>query len=91
MTKSELIKHLALKHALTQNQVNSILNDYADCLKADLIEQKVAVLHGIGRIKLVERAARLGRNPKTGESFTIAAANVVRIAASKDLKALVNE
>ncbi|EMD0638882.1 HU family DNA-binding protein [Salmonella enterica] len=86
MTKAELIQSLSVRTGLTLAQVKAVVDGYADHLKADLLTNGLAVVHGIGRLKVTPRAARLGRNPKTGESFNIAATNVVRLTVSKELK-----
>ncbi|EAW2493103.1 TPA: HU family DNA-binding protein [Escherichia coli] len=90
MTKSELISAIAGEFNVSKAIAGKIIDAYADHLKTDLQESGVAVVHGIGRLKLVERAPRLGRNPKTGEEITIPAAKVVKLSVSKELKDAVN-
>ncbi|ECZ5235238.1 HU family DNA-binding protein [Salmonella enterica subsp. enterica serovar Enteritidis] len=91
MTKSELIAAIAGEFEVSKAVAGKIIDAYASHLKADLRESGVAVIHGIGRLKLVERAPRLGRNPKTGEEITIPATNVVKLTVAKELKEEVNE
>ena len=90
MTKSELIQTLAAKNNLAQAQVKAIIDGYSEAIRADLVLNGLAVVHGIGRLKVAARAARLGRNPQTGETFNIPATNTVKLTVTKDLKELVH-
>lgn len=89
MTKAELISALAAKFDITQVKALGLVDAYAEHLKADLLASGTAVVHGIGRLKLAERAQRTGRNPKTGEPIIIEAARIVRLNVAKELKELV--
>jgi DNA-binding protein HU-beta len=91
MTKSEVVQILASRHALTLAQANSIINDLSDLLIQDIETNGEAVVHGIGKIKLVERAARLGRNPKDGTVINIPATKSLKFLTTKALKERINE
>ena len=91
MTKAELIKILADEHKLTQVEANAIVGTYTNLLLNTLMAEGEVALYGIGRLKITERAERLGRNPSTGEPIKIAAAKVVKLVVTKDLKEAVNQ
>ena len=91
MNKTQLIEAVALKADIKKKEaeaaVNALTAVVADALKAgDKIQ-----LVGFGTFEVKERAAREGRNPKTGESMTIAASKVPAFTAGKALKDAVNK
>lgn len=90
MTKNELIARVAENAGMTKNVVEkayySIFNEIAS---AFVDGEKVAV-PGFGIFEVKERAARTGRNPRTGEAIQIAASKYVGFKTSKILKDLIN-
>lgn len=86
VTKKELTALVAKKANLTnkasKEAVKVLLNSIRDSLKRG---EKV-VLTGFGTFKLRERKAKKGRNPKTGETITIAARKVAGFTPGKSLK-----
>lgn len=86
MTKRDLIEIVAKKANLTnkaaRESVDSIINSIRDALKRG---EKV-VLTGFGTFSVRKRAARPGRNPKTGEKITIAARKAPAFTPGKTLK-----
>lgn len=90
MNKSEMAKRLASKTELTQAEsaevlemiFNPVFGIIADQLQAG---DKVSI-GGFGTFEARQRAARSGRNPRTGESITIAAKNYPAFKAAKSLK-----
>lgn len=90
MNKSEMAKSLANKSGLTQAMsaevlemiFNPVFGIIADRLQAG---DKVSI-GGFGTFEARQRAARSGRNPRTGESITIAAKNYPAFKAAKSLK-----
>ena len=90
MNKSEMAKRLASKSGLTQALsaevlemiFNPVFGIIADQLQAG---DKVSI-GGFGTFETRQRAARTGRNPRTGESITIAAKNYPAFKAAKSLK-----
>lgn len=85
MNKTELINAIAAKAGLTKADAAKALaattEAIADALKAN---DKVAIL-GFGTFAPSERPAREGRNPRTGETVTIAAKKVVKFKAGSEL------
>lgn len=86
MTKHELIVALSHNHNITRDKANAILADVINFQLHDLLENGEVVLHGLGKLKIAERAARLGRNPKTGETIHIPAQKSVKFQITKTLK-----
>lgn len=86
MNKKELIVSVAAKSGLTQKDAGKALEGLtlaiADALKAG---EKLAI-PGLGTFEVRERAARTGRNPRTGEEVTIAAKRYPAFKAGKALK-----
>lgn len=86
LTKKDLIELVAKKANLTnkaaRDSVSTMLNSIRDSLKRG---EKV-VLTGFGTFSVRSRAARPGRNPKTGERITIAARKAPGFTPGKTLK-----
>lgn len=90
MNKSELIKHIASTASLTQAQATAALNAFESGVTKALAAGDDVALIGFGTFSVKERAARTGRNPKTGEEIQIAAAKAPTFKAGKGLKDAVN-
>ena len=90
MNKTDLVNVVAAEAELSKKAaeaaVNATLDAIANALKAG---DKVQLI-GFGTFEVKEVAAREGRNPKTGETITIAAAKKPTFSASKVLKDQVN-
>jgi len=71
MTKSQIAAAVAEKAGLTKKQATEILEGIAQLAYKNA--KNTFTLPGIGKLVLVNRAARLGRNPKTGETIQIPA------------------
>ena len=91
MNQSELIAKVASISGETRKVVESVLKTTADVIAAELVEGCEVPLPGLGKIGVKQRAARPGRNPKTGEEITIAARNAPHFSASKAFKDAVNQ
>ena len=84
MTKTQTIAALAEKTELGKAQVAQFLEELA---KLAYIEAKDGfTLPGIGKLVLVNRKARMGRNPATGEQIHIPAKTVVKFRVAKACK-----
>ena len=90
MNKSELIKHIATTASITQDQADMALQAFMATVTEQLKTGGEVALVGFGTFKVTERAERTGRNPKTGEAITIAAAKVPTFKSGKGLKEAVN-
>jgi DNA-binding protein HU-beta len=84
MTKTQTIAALAEKSGLPKAQVAQLLDDMATMA---YVEAKDGfILPGIGKLVLVNRKARMGRNPATGEPISIPAKTVVKFRVAKACK-----
>lgn len=90
MNKSELIKHISSTASLTQAQATAALNAVESGVTKALAAGEDVALIGFGTFSVKERAARTGRNPKTGEEIQIAATKAPTFKAGKGLKEAVN-
>ncbi|WP_130865927.1 HU family DNA-binding protein [Acidipropionibacterium timonense] len=91
MTKSELIKAIAKKASLTEAQTNEAVKGLTDVITEALAQGDKIQLPGLFTAEVVERPARNGRNPRTGEAMEIPAHKAVKISASSTLKKAVSE
>ena len=91
MNKAELIAAMAAKADLTKKDSESALNAFIDTVSESLKKGDKVGLVGFGTFEVVERPAREGRNPKTGESMKIAASKAPKFKAGKALKDVVNK
>ncbi|MFU8924928.1 HU family DNA-binding protein [Acinetobacter puyangensis] len=90
MNRSELIKHITTTSGLTQVQAINALDAFIKGVEDTLANGGEVALVGFGTFSVKDRAARTGRNPKTGEEIQIAAAKVPSFKAGKALKEAVN-
>ncbi|ELP6119188.1 TPA: HU family DNA-binding protein [Vibrio vulnificus] len=86
MNKQQLIDQIAAKADLSKTQAKAALEATLDSLTDALKEGEQVQLIGFGTFKVNHRAARTGRNPKTGEEIQIAAAKVPAFVSGKALK-----
>ena len=90
MTKAEFVEKLFTKANLaSKSQAETVLESTIDTITEALMDGDSVVFTGFGSFKVVERAARKGRNPRTGEEIEIAATKVVKFTAGKTLKEVV--
>jgi DNA-binding protein HU-beta len=90
MTKAELIANVASETGLTKREAEKAVVAVFDSITAALTEGDKIQLIGFGTFEVKERAARTGRNPKTGEEIKIAASKTPSFKAGKGLKDAVN-
>ncbi len=87
MTKAELIAQIFEKSGLASKaQTEKALNAMVETLSEALAKGDAVNLAGFGTFKISERAARKGRNPRTGMEIEIAASKTVRFVPCKALK-----
>ena len=86
MTQTQLVRALA-EHGEVNNKVaRTILDGLAAMAITEVKKNGVFVLPGIGRLVRVDRKARTGRNPATGETIKIPAKKVVKFRVAKAAK-----
>jgi DNA-binding protein HU-beta len=86
MTQTQLVRELATKCELNNKQAREFLDTLAVMAIAEVKKNGLFVLPGIGRLVRVDRKARVGRNPATGESIKIPAKKVVKFRVAKAAK-----
>lgn len=84
MTKSQLTAHLAEVSGISKKQAGVVLQELAD--QAVKQAKYGFTIPGIGKLVLVQRKARDGRNPQTGEKIRIPAKKVVKFRVAKACK-----
>ena len=82
----QLAGALAEKHEISQKAANLILEDTIGLITKHLKKGARIRLNGLGILVVRKRAARMGRNPATGEAIKIKASKKVAFRASKELK-----
>ena len=90
MNKSELIEAVAKTAGISKATAGDALDATLAAIKAALKKEQSVTLVGFGTFKVGKRAARTGRNPRTGEAIKIKAAKVPKFSAGKALKDAVN-
>jgi DNA-binding protein HU-beta len=90
MNKVELVDAMAADAGLTKKDAEAALKAFTNSVSKAMAKGESVQLIGFGTFEVGERAERQGRNPKTGETITIAAAKTAKFKAGKALKDLVN-
>ncbi len=91
MNKSELIDAIAEHAELSKAAAGRALDGALDAVKEALQKGDMVTLVGFGTFYVGKRAARNGRNPRTGKTIKIAAASLPKFRAGKSLKEAVQE
>ncbi|MBF0426470.1 MAG: HU family DNA-binding protein [Magnetococcales bacterium] len=86
MNKTDLIDHVAKKAELTKVQAAAAVDAVVGAITGSLKSGEGVSLIGFGTFSVSERAARTGRNPRTGKEIQIAAARLPRFRPGKGLK-----
>jgi DNA-binding protein HU-beta len=84
MTMSQLVTKLAEKASITKKAAGEILGFIAETAYKEA--KNTFTLPGLGKLVLVQRKARMGRNPATGEAIKIKAKKVVKFRVAKAAK-----
>ncbi len=91
MTKSELIQRLADANPhLYQRDVERIVTTIFDEITAALANGDRVELRGFGAFSVKQRGSRVGRNPRTGESVSVAAKHIPYFKTGKQLREKLN-
>ena len=91
MNKAELVAALAAKTGETKKGAEAFVNAFVETVAETLVKGDKVPLVGFGTFAVSKRAAREGRNPRTGETVKIAARNAVTFKAGTALKVAVNK
>ena len=90
MNKSELIEHIARQSDISKAAATRALEAFIGGVKSSLKKGNSVSLVGFGTFAVNKRAARSGRNPRTGAAIKIKAAQVPKFRPGKALKDAVN-
>ena len=82
----QIAAELAEKNDMTKKQANEVMHDFVALVTKNLKKGVRVRLNGIGILQVRKRAARMGRNPATGEAIKIKASKKVAFRVAKDLK-----
>jgi len=87
ISRSDLVAAHAEKSGTTKTVADSVLSSFTDVLLEAVAKGDKVSIPGILSVERVERAARTGRNPSTGETIEIPAGFGVKVSAGSKLKA----
>ena len=90
MNRVELIAAMAEKAELSKKDAEKALKAFTEVVAEELTKGEKIQLVGFGTFEVSERAAREGRNPRSGETMTIAASKAPKFKAGKALKDAIN-
>ena len=86
MTKTQLVAFMAEQVEITKKQAALFLESLAELAVKEAKKNGVFVVPGLGRLKKVQRKARTGRNPQTGEAIKIKAKTTAKFYVAKAVK-----
>ena len=86
ITKADIVDYLNNELGLNKSECKILVEDFFDEIKNSLINNEEVKLSGFGNFELIDKKARPGRNPKTGEDVTITARRVVTFRAGNKLR-----
>ena len=86
LTKSQIVSHFAGKFELSKKTASGIIDEVAALAVSETKKTGSFTLPGIGKLVLVKRKARIGRNPATGATIKIPAKTVVKMRVAKAAK-----
>jgi DNA-binding protein HU-beta len=86
MTQTEIVKSIAEVGEIPNARARQMLTYLSETAIREVKKNGLFVVPGLGRLVRVDRKARIGRNPATGETIKIAAKKVVRFRIAKSAK-----
>ena len=90
MTKNELAEQIARRNGLPASQARQLVETTIDVISDELAAGGEVSLAGFGKFSVSNRAARMGRNPSTGQTIHIAASKAAKFSAASALKKRLN-
>ena len=91
MNKADLVAAMAEKAGVSKKDAEASLKAFTDVVAEELKKGEKIQLVGFGNFEVSERPAREGRNPRTGETMTIAASKTPKFKPGKALKDEINK
>jgi len=86
LTKAQIVTYFAKKFDLSKKVASSVIEEMAGLAIAETKKAGAFTFPGVGKLVLVKRKARVGRNPATGEPINIPAKTVVKMRIAKACK-----
>ncbi len=90
ITKADIVEHLHDELGLTKSECKQLVEDFFQEIRDTLTNNEEVKLSGFGNFELIDKKARPGRNPKTGEDAIISARRVVTFRAGNKLRQKMN-
>jgi len=86
LTKAQIVSYFAKKFDLSKKVASSVIEEMSALAIAETKKAGAFTFPGVGKLVLVRRKARVGRNPATGEPINIPAKTVVKMRIAKTCK-----
>ncbi len=86
MNKKDLVEVMADSAEISKARADKALNAMLEGIKKSLKKGQKVTLVGFGTFSVTKRAARMGRNPQTGEAIKIKASKAPKFSAGKEFK-----
>lgn len=86
MNKKDLVAAIAEESGTDKKAADAFLASFVEVVTTNISKGEPVVISGFAKFARVERAARMGRNPQTGEPIKIAASRKVRVTPLKAFK-----
>lgn len=86
MNKSEFIEKFAARADLSKKQAEMAYQSFISVVQEAVLTEGAVQIHGLGTLKVSKRAARQGRNPRTGETIQVAASTTAKFTPTKSFK-----
>ena len=83
LPKADFVKFIAAETGVAKNHVAAVLDALGPVIQTNCAAGHIITLPGLGRFSMKDRAPRTGRNPRTGETIQIPAAQVLTFKLSK--------
>ncbi|MDG5766547.1 integration host factor subunit beta [Balneolales bacterium ANBcel1] len=90
MTKADIVEIIASNTGITKIETEAVVNGFLNTVIESLKKGEKIELRGFGTFKVVKRAKRIARNPKTNEEVTVPEQHVPVLKVSKEFKQGVN-
>lgn len=91
MTKADIVDIISTSTGLTKVETETVVKGFLDTVIDAMKRNETIELRGFGSFKVVKRAQRVARNPKTNEEVIVPEQHVPMLKISKDFKKQVNE
>ncbi|MDA8126673.1 MAG: integration host factor subunit alpha [Deltaproteobacteria bacterium] len=90
LTKINLVEKICDEVGMSKKEAMSVVDSLFEIMKDELSTGKPVMISGFGKWSVKSKRSRIGRNPQTGESITVAARNVLVFKLSNVMRNAVN-